>query len=105
MSSDSKDGCSSQVDLIHNGSNVAVTNENKLSYIYKVADYRLNRQLASPPPPRLPSLLKMYSAPHGKRDARDPDEHCGCASEGAFRVAGQAWKPRICAGALCRSRS
>ncbi len=35
------------MDLIHNGSEVAVTNENKMSYIYKVADYRLNRQLVS----------------------------------------------------------
>ena len=36
-----------QVDLVHNGSNLAVTNENKMNYIYKVADYRLNRQLVS----------------------------------------------------------
>mmetsp|Transcript_5042 Transcript_5042/g.14483 ORF Transcript_5042/g.14483 Transcript_5042/m.14483 type:complete len:998 (+) Transcript_5042:1276-4269(+) len=35
-----------EVDLIYNGSNVPVTNENKMSYIYKVADYRLNRQLS-----------------------------------------------------------
>ncbi|KAJ8907143.1 hypothetical protein NDN08_003625 [Rhodosorus marinus] len=34
-----------EVDLIVNGGNVRVTAKNRLEYIYRVADYRLNRQI------------------------------------------------------------
>ena len=37
-----------QVELIRGGKDVAVTNENKLEYIHRVADYRLNVQLRGP---------------------------------------------------------
>lgn len=33
-------------ELIPNGSNVAVTNENRIEYIYRMADYKLNKQIA-----------------------------------------------------------
>ncbi|XP_066959810.1 ubiquitin-protein ligase E3C [Macrobrachium rosenbergii] len=33
-------------ELIPNGSNIAVTNENRIEYIYRMADYKLNKQIA-----------------------------------------------------------
>lgn len=38
-------GVSRTIDLIPNGSSVPVTNENRISYIYRVSDYRLNKQI------------------------------------------------------------
>ncbi|KAI8913516.1 HECT-domain-containing protein [Gorgonomyces haynaldii] len=38
-------GTSQSIDLIPNGSNVAVTNENRIRYIYLVAHYKLNLRL------------------------------------------------------------
>ncbi|KAI8973336.1 hypothetical protein BDF20DRAFT_792920, partial [Mycotypha africana] len=40
------DGKSVSVDLIPNGSNIPVTNQNRIHYIYSVANYRLNVQIA-----------------------------------------------------------
>ncbi|CAO3643333.1 unnamed protein product [Cunninghamella blakesleeana] len=37
---------STPIDLIANGSNIPVTNENKIKYVYVVANYRLNLQIA-----------------------------------------------------------
>jgi ubiquitin-protein ligase E3 C len=37
-----------QVDLAPNGHEVAVTSDNRLAYIHRVADYRLNRQIREP---------------------------------------------------------
>jgi len=34
-----------EIDLIPNGQNVAVTDQNKFRYIYMVADFRLNRRI------------------------------------------------------------
>ncbi|XP_042213682.1 ubiquitin-protein ligase E3C-like isoform X2 [Homarus americanus] len=33
-------------ELVPNGANVAVTNENRIEYIYRMADYKLNKQIA-----------------------------------------------------------
>lgn len=33
------------IDLVENGSNIAVTRENRLRYIYLVSHYRLNAQI------------------------------------------------------------
>lgn len=38
-------GVARTVELIPNGSNVAVTRENRLQYIYLVSHYRLNKQI------------------------------------------------------------
>lgn len=38
-------GVTRTIELLPNGSNVAVTNENRISYIYRVSDYRLNKQI------------------------------------------------------------
>jgi hypothetical protein len=40
--------CPTQVDLAPNGHEVAVTSDNRLAYIHRVADYRLNRQIREP---------------------------------------------------------
>jgi ubiquitin-protein ligase E3 C len=37
-----------QVDLAPNGYNIPVTVENRLAYIHRVADYRLNQQIREP---------------------------------------------------------
>lgn len=37
---------STPIDLLPNGSNIPVTNENKIKYVYLVANYRLNLQIA-----------------------------------------------------------
>jgi ubiquitin-protein ligase E3 C len=41
-----ENGQSVNVDLIPNGSNIPVTNQNRIQYIYAVAHYRLNVQIA-----------------------------------------------------------
>ncbi len=41
-------GSQCQVELVKGGKDVAVTDENKLEYIHRVADYRLNVQLRGP---------------------------------------------------------
>ena len=38
-------GVTESIDLIPNGSNIAVTRENRLQYIYLVAHYRLTKQI------------------------------------------------------------
>lgn len=38
-------GSTKTVDLIPNGSNIAVTKENRLTYIYLVSHYRLSKQI------------------------------------------------------------
>lgn len=38
-------GQTKSINLIPNGSNIAVTRENRLRYIYLVANYRLTRQI------------------------------------------------------------
>lgn len=38
-------GVTKTIDLIPNGSNVAVTRENRLQYIYLVSHYRLTKQI------------------------------------------------------------
>lgn len=38
-------GVSRTIDLVRNGSSIPVTNENRISYIYRVSDYRLNKQI------------------------------------------------------------
>jgi hypothetical protein len=38
-------GVTKTVDLIPNGSNIAVTRENRLTYIYLVSHYRLSKQI------------------------------------------------------------
>lgn len=38
-------GVSRTIELVPNGSNVPVTNENRISYIYRASDYRLNKQI------------------------------------------------------------
>lgn len=38
-------GQSKDIDLIYNGSETAVTDENKFRFIYMVADYRLNKRI------------------------------------------------------------
>ena len=38
-------GVTKSVDLIPNGSNIPVTRENRLQYIYLVAHYRLTKQI------------------------------------------------------------
>ncbi|KAI7903093.1 uncharacterized protein BX663DRAFT_536455 [Cokeromyces recurvatus] len=40
------DGTSTTVDLIPGGSHISVTNQNRIQYIYSVANYRLNVQIA-----------------------------------------------------------
>ena len=35
------------IDLIPDGSNIPVTNQNRISYIYRVSDYRLNKQISA----------------------------------------------------------
>eukprot|EP00471_Norrisiella_sphaerica_P012991 CAMPEP_0184495414 /NCGR_PEP_ID=MMETSP0113_2-20130426/31259_1 /TAXON_ID=91329 /ORGANISM="Norrisiella sphaerica, Strain BC52" /LENGTH=720 /DNA_ID=CAMNT_0026881593 /DNA_START=827 /DNA_END=2989 /DNA_ORIENTATION=+ len=40
-------GDSKVVDLIENGSEVAVTDENRLRFIYEMADFKLNREIAA----------------------------------------------------------
>ena len=39
-------GVAKTVELVPNGANVSVTNENRIAYIYRVSDYRLNKQVA-----------------------------------------------------------
>jgi len=39
-------GDSKVVDLVPNGSNIAVTDENRLRFIYEMADFKLNREIA-----------------------------------------------------------
>lgn len=41
-----ENGKSVNVDLIPNGSNIPVTNQNRIQYIYLIANYRLNVQIA-----------------------------------------------------------
>lgn len=36
------------IELKPGGKNVSVTNENKMQYIYAMADYKLNRQVCDP---------------------------------------------------------
>lgn len=39
-------GVSKTIELVRNGAETAVTNENRIAYIYRVSDYRLNKQVA-----------------------------------------------------------